>query len=274
MKRRDLLIVSSGMATAALLAKASDESAIAAMPTASSHSTSVGEQVTLKGDLKGYYVYPTGSESYPAVVVLMEAFGLNDYVKSVCDRLAQAGYAALAPDFYYGETFAYTDVEGAVAKLKTLNDDTVMSELGQGLVFLQGRSEVKPNAVGTIGFCMGGRLVYLAAATHADRIQAAVAFYGGGIAADADPLGRKDLRPLTSAIQAPIMLLYGAEDQSIPPQEHEQVALALSENKKRYVVSVFPNAGHGFASDRRDNYNAEAAEEAWGMTFDFFKRHL
>ncbi|HEY9627688.1 MAG TPA: dienelactone hydrolase family protein [Coleofasciculaceae cyanobacterium] len=97
MKRRDLLIASSGIAAATLLTQADDQKAIAALPTAP------GETVTLAGSLKGYYVRPSGTETYPAVIVIMEAFGLNEYVKSVCDRLAQAGYAALAPDFYYGE---------------------------------------------------------------------------------------------------------------------------------------------------------------------------
>ncbi|MBW4658346.1 MAG: dienelactone hydrolase family protein [Drouetiella hepatica Uher 2000/2452] len=267
MKRRDLLMASSGIAAATLLTRAEGQ-AIAAMP------TTPGAMVTLAGDLKGYYVHPSGTVAHPAVVVIMEAFGLNAYVKSVCDRLAQAGYAALAPDFYYGDTFEYTNVSAAVAKLKTLKDDTVMTEFGKGLEFLASRMEVKPGAVGTIGFCMGGRFVYLASATHADKLKAGVSFYGGGIAANPDPLGRKALLDLTPAIQSPIMLMYGANDQSIAPDEHERIALSLSTNKKRYAINVFPDADHGFFSDRRDNYNSAASDEAWAMTLAFFQRHL
>ncbi|HEY9641431.1 MAG TPA: dienelactone hydrolase family protein [Coleofasciculaceae cyanobacterium] len=272
MKRRDLLIVSSGVAAATLLTKADHQTAIAATP--STGSTASGAMVTLAENLQGYYVHPTAQGTYPAVVVIMEAFGLNDYVKSVCDRLAQAGYAALAPDFYHGATFAYTDINSAVAKLKTLNDDTVMAEFGKGLDFLAGRPELKAGTIGTIGFCMGGRFAFLASAVHPDKLKAAVTFYGGGIAANPDPLGRKALLDQAPAIQAPIMLMYGADDQSIAADEHERIALALSTNKKRYVLSVFPNAGHGFFSDRRDNYNAAASEEAWAMTLAFFKQHL
>jgi carboxymethylenebutenolidase len=271
MKRRDLLIASSGIAAATLFTQADEQKAIAAVPP--------GEMVTLAGDLKGYYVRPGSVASgnpvtYAAVVVIMEAFGLNAYVKSVCDRLASAGYAALAPDFYYGETFEYTNVPDAVAKLKTLNDDTVMAEFGKGLEFLSGRTEVKPNVVGTIGFCMGGRFVYLASAVHADKLKAGVSFYGNGIAANPDPLGRKSLLDLAPAIKPPIMLMYGANDQSIAPDEHERIALALSTNKKRYAMNLFPDAGHGFFSDRRDSYNPAAADEAWAMTLAFFERHL
>ena len=144
MKRRNLLFASSGIALAPLLMQASKT--IAATP------ISTGELVTLADNLKGYYIHPAGTGTFPAVVVIMEAFGLNDYVKSICDRLAQAGYAALAPDFYHGEAFAYTDTNGAVGKLKSLNDETVMGEFGKGLEFLAKRTEVKPNVVGTIAF--------------------------------------------------------------------------------------------------------------------------
>ena len=68
--------------------------------------------------------------------------------------------------------------------------------------------------------------------------------------------------------------MYGANDQSIAPEEHERIALALSTNKKRYGINVFPDAGHGFFSDRRDSYNPVASDEAWAMTLAFFERHL
>jgi len=178
------------------------------------------------------------------------------------------------PTFTMARWFEYTNVQGAVAKLKTLNDDKVMTEFGEGLTFLAGRSEVKPGAVGAIGFCMGGRFVYLASATHTDKLKAGVSFYGGSIEAAPDPLGRKSLIDLTPAITSPIMLLYGAEDQSIPPAEHERIALALSTHKKRYAINVFPGADHGFFSDRRENYNAAASDEAWAITLAFFERHL
>ena len=266
MKRRDLLFASSGVALAPLLIQASKT--IAATP------TSTGELVTLADNLKGYYIHPAGTGTFPAVVVIMEAFGLNDYVKSICDRLAQAGYAAIAPDFYHGATFAYTDTNGAVAELKSLNDETVMGEFGKGLEFLAKRPEVKPNLVGTIGFCMGGRFVYLANAVHAAQLKAAVSFYGAAISANPNPLERKDLLDQTPAMQAPIMLMYGAEDPLIAADEHGRIALALSNAKKSYVINLFSKAGHGFFSDRRDNYEPIAAAEAWEMTLTFFKRHL
>lgn len=266
MKRRDLLIVSAGIATTGLLVTKSKT--VMAQPILK------GETVTLDKNLQGYYVRPQGNGAFPAVMVIMEAFGLNPNIKSVCDRLAGAGYAALAPDFYHGDVYEYTDMQNAIAKLKSLNDDTVMAEVGKGLEFLAAKKEVASDKIGVTGFCMGGRFTFLANATHADKFKAAVAFYGAGIAPQKDPLGRKPLLDRVAAIQAPIMLVYGANDDSIAPDEHARIAEALSKAKKRYILSVFPLAGHGFLSDRRDSYAAAPAQEAWEMTINFFRHNL
>lgn len=266
MNRRDLLIVSAGIATTGLF--------VANTGNAQTTPASKGEIVTLGKDLQGYYVRPQGNGSFPAVMVFMEAFGLNPNIKSVCDRLALAGYAALAPDFYHGDVYEYKDRQNAIAKLKSLNDDTVMAEVGQGLDYLSKRKEVAANKVGVTGFCMGGRYTFLANAVHADKFKAAAAFYGTGIAPQKDQLGRKPLLDRVAAMQAPIMLVYGADDQSIAPDEHGRIAQALSTAKKRYMLTVFPNAGHGFLSDRRDSYAAQPAQEAWEMTLNFFKQNL
>jgi carboxymethylenebutenolidase len=236
-----------------------------------------GKTVQLDQDLSGYYVTPIGMGPFPAVVVIMEAFGLNDYIKAVCDRLAQAGYAALAPDFYQGVSFKYADAKGAIAKLKALKDDVVMAQTGKGIEFLNQQKAVISGGVGVMGFCMGGRFTFLAQAVHAKSVKAGVAYYGGGIASPdgkADQLGRPDLLNKVDAIQAPIMFMYGSEDALIAADEHQRVALAMSKAKKSYSINVFSKAGHGFDSDRRDSYYAPAAEEAWEMTLRFFDRHL
>ncbi len=236
-----------------------------------------GKAVELDQNVSGYYVTPIGSGPFPAVVVMMEAFGLNDYIRGVCDRLAQAGYAALAPDFYQGVSFKYTDVKGAIAKLQSLKDDVVMAQVGKGIEFLNQQKAVIPGGVGVMGFCMGGRFTFLAQAVHTKSVKAGVAYYGGGIASPdgkADQLGRPDLLNQVDAIQAPIMFMYGSDDAMIVADEHQKIALAMSKAKKSYSINVFSKAGHGFDSDRRDSYYAPAAEEAWEMTLRFFDRHL
>ena len=277
MKRRDILLAASSIATAAVVANSQLSTAAPANPTTAVAKSEprVGKIIQIAKGLPGYYVTPTGTGRFPAIIVLMEAFGLNNWCKSICDRLAQAGFAAIAPDFYRGTTYAYTDVAGAIGKLKSLNDDAIMSDVGKSLDFLAGKSEVNANGIGVIGFCMGGRYAFLTNAVYPTKIKAAISFYGGGIdAAPGNPLGQKSLLDRVSAIKSPIMLMYGSEDQLIAAEEHGRVATALSKAKKRYILNLFPKAGHGFMSDRRENYAPEAAAEAWIMTTGFFSQNL
>ena len=276
MKRRDILLSAASIATAAVVANS--QLSTAKQPdinTSVKMEPRVGKTIQIAKGLPGYYVTPTGTGKFPAVIVLMEAFGLNNWCKSICNRLAQSGFAAIAPDFYRGTTYEYTDVAGAIGKLKSLNDDAIMSDVGKSLDFLAGKSEINANGIGVIGFCMGGRYAFLTNAVYPSKIKAAVSFYGGGIDATAgNPLGQKSILDRTPTMQSPIMLVYGSEDQLIAAEEHGRVAAALSKAKKRYILNLFPKAGHGFMSDRRENYAPEAAAEAWMMTTGFFSQNL
>ncbi|WP_373546082.1 dienelactone hydrolase family protein [Chamaesiphon sp.] len=276
MKRRDILLSATSIATAAVVANS--QLSTAKQPdinTAVNTEPRVGKTIQISKDLPGYYVTPAGTGKFPAVIVLMEAFGLNNWCKSICNRLAQSGFAAIAPDFYRGTTYEYTDVAGAIGKLKSLNDDAIMSDVGKSIDFLAGKSEINANGIGVIGFCMGGRYAFLTNAVYPTKIKAAISFYGGGIDATAgNPLGQKSLLDRSSTMQSPIMLVYGSEDQLIAADEHGRVAAALSKAKKRYILNLFPKAGHGFMSDRRENYAPEAAAEAWIMTTGFFSQNL
>jgi carboxymethylenebutenolidase len=279
MKRRDILLGASSIATAAVVANsqlgtAKQPDSTTALPVAKGE-TSAGKNIQISKDLPGYYVTPAGTGKFPAVIVLMEAFGLNKWCKSICDRLAQSGFAAIAPDFYRGTTYQYTDIAGAVAKLKTLKDDAIMSDVGKSLDFLSSKTEIDANGVGVIGFCLGGRYAFLTNAVYPTKIKAAISFYGGGIdAAPGNPMGQKSLLDRVALMQSPIMLMYGSEDKMIAADEHGRIATALSKAKKRYILNLFPKAGHGFMSDRRDSYAPEAAAEAWLMTTGFFSQNL
>lgn len=234
-----------------------------------------GKMVTIAGSLKGYKVMPKeGKAPFPTVLVIMEAFGLNNQIKGVCDLYAHYGYAAIAPDIYDGATFSYDKVGDAVAKLKTLKDEVVIKQFGQTLDFVSKHPEMRSDAVGTIGFCMGGRYSFLISAMFADRIHSAVCFYGGGIAPAQDALGRVSLLPLVAKIKAPILFIYSAEDESIKGDEHARIAQAMTEARKRYILSVTPNTQHGFMNEARSTYNESAAIEAWDMAFGFFKRYV
>lgn len=232
------------------------------------------ENVRLAENLNGYYARPMREGPFPAVMVFMEAFGLNPFIRAVCERLASIGYIALAPDFYHGKTYDYDNMDGAIGHLKTLDDATIMQETGKAVAFLSSQKDFDVGCLGVMGFCMGGRLAFLAHAGLGEQSKAAVCFYGAGIAPEHDPAGRPPLLDRIKDMRGPLLLLYGADDTSIKADEHGRIAQSLSEASKHYILSVFKNAGHGFFSDRRKSYTPRAADEAWSMTLEFLKRYL
>lgn len=226
------------------------------------------EFLSIASGVSGYLAKPSGVPGI-GVVVIMEAFGLNAYVKGVCERFARAGYMALAPDLYHGEVFEYTDRERAIARVNEVNDDVAMREVGAALDTLVAQG-ARDGRLAVIGFCMGGRLAFLANAVHGARLAAAVSFYGGGIA-PAVPRGkRKPLIDRVADLTAPQLLIYGARDASIASDEHARIAKALSDANKRYTMAVLPDAPHAFATVDRESYHAAAAEAAWRIAFAFF----
>jgi len=229
------------------------------------------EFVPLGGDLRGYYALPAGDGPFPAVLVFQEAFGLNEYMQSEVRRLAEHGYAAISPDLFRGETFDYNNFEAAMKAMGKLTDESMLADTDACIAFLEQQPQVKSDTFGAIGFCMGGRLSFLVATSRADKIASASSFYGGGIA---EKRMLPALLPKAADLKGEMLLVYGADDDHIPPAEHRAVANALSEQKKRYTLSVYPGAPHGFASKDRPSYRPEQAEAAWTESLDMFARTL
>ncbi|PKY10290.1 carboxymethylenebutenolidase [Acidithiobacillus marinus] len=232
------------------------------------------EWLQLDQSLRAWYARPGSPGPHPGVVIFIEAFGVNSHFQDVAERFAKAGYCAIVPDLYHGKVYEYSDFENAIGHLKTLKDDLAMQEAGLAIAELHKRPEVRSDAIGAVGFCMGGRFAFMANAVHADKLGASVAFYGGGIAPDQDPAGRQPLLHLVDQMRAPLLLLYGADDTSITPEEHGRIATALSTAQKRYTLTLFPGAPHGFFADPRDSYRPEAAAEGWRLTLDHFHQYL
>jgi carboxymethylenebutenolidase len=229
--------------------------------------------VPLGGDLRGYYALPSGAGPVPAVLVYQEAFGVNDYIQSEVRRLAEHGFAALAPDLFRGKVFGYHELDQVMALLATLKDDALLSDVDASIAYLRGQSEIASGPLGAVGFCMGGRLAFLSATARAGEIGAAASFYGGSIA----PVEAKRFPPLVDRVpelRGELLLFYGADDGSIEPSEHARLSEALSSAKKNYGLRVFADAGHGFASRDRDSFRPAAAAIAWDDTLRLFDRVL
>ncbi len=230
------------------------------------------------GTMPAFLAKPDAPGVYPGVVVVMEAFGLNNHIRRVAERIAAEGYVALAPDLYYREekrVAAYADLPGALALMNTLWDERVVADMGSAVAYLQSLSQVAGERIGAVGFCMGGRIVFLTACLNL-ALRAVAVFYGGGIAWVATPSERTPRAPLEYAdrLAAPVLLLFGEDDPFIPLEDVHRVRRRLSELGKRAEVVVYPRAPHGFFCDERASYRPEAASDAWNRLCRFFGAHL
>jgi len=245
-----------------------------ALMTASSSSSTVAraEFVPLQGDARGYYACPSGDGPFPGVVLLQEAFGINDYIQSEVRRLAEHGYAGIAPDLFRGKTFSYDEFDKVAPMLQSLTDDGMIADVEACIAYLDAQTNVKHDRYGAVGFCMGGRLSFLCA-VEIDKVVAASSLYGGGIAPD-KPRHFTPLLDRVPDVHAELLMIYGADDDGITPSEHARLAEALSKEKKRYELSVYPGAPHGFASKDRPSYRRDQAEAAWAETLALFDRTL
>jgi carboxymethylenebutenolidase len=209
---------------------------------------------------------------------LMEAFGLNEHIKSVASRLAREGYVTVAPDVYYREpnrVAGYDNLPEAIRLMMNLWDSKILSDIDAVISFLQKQPNVKPDRIGMTGFCMGGRITFLTACNNT-AVKAAVPFYGGGIATIMRPSDHTPIAPLEYAdkLEAPMLLFFGEQDAFIPPEQVDKIKARLAELGKDAETVIYPGADHGFFCDERLSYNAGAADDAWKRMTSFFARHL
>lgn len=219
------------------------------------------------GDMSAFLARPADAGKYPAVIVVMEAFGLNGHIKDVATRVAAEGYVALAPDMYYREPNAvvgYDQLPEAIRLMTTLRDDAIVADLAAVVTNLQSRDFVRGDRIGITGFCMGGRISFLAACKNS-QIKAAAPFYGGGIG------GLLDQAP---KVTCPLLLFFGDQDPFIPNDEVAKIKTTLEQLKKNAEVVVYAGAPHGFFCNERDSYRPEAAKDAWERLKRFLAKHL
>ena len=227
---------------------------------------------TPDGKMAAYEAKPKAGGTYPGIVVLMEAFGLNDHIKKVTERIAQEGYVAIAPDLYHREAerlVPYSDLQKAVGIMNKLQDSKIMDDVGAAIAHLKSQSNVKAGSIGVTGFCMGGRFTYLAAAHHNKDVKAAVPFYPGGV-----PMGNPSPLSRTGEIKCPIYLFFGGKDPLIPQEHVDKITAELTDKKINFQLKLYPEATHGFFCDERPSYHPDSAKDAWEKFKSFFAQHL
>lgn len=220
---------------------------------------------------------PGGDGKKPALLVIMEVFGVNDHMKDVTQRFAREGYVGVSPDLYYRlekRVVPNSDLQGAFAMRATLYETKIVEDLNRAIAYLRSRADVDPNKIGIIGYCFGGRVSWLAAC-QCPGIAAASVYYGGGIAGG--ERGEKSpVEPVTMAnkIKVPLQCVWGDQDQSIPQEAREKIESALKANKVNYEWHVYKGAGHAFFCDERPSYHEASAKDIWPKTLAFFAKHL
>jgi carboxymethylenebutenolidase len=222
---------------------------------------------TSEGAMDLHAFIPDGNPALrlPAVIVLQEAFGVNAHMKRVCRRVASLGYAAFCPELFHrtgqGLQFGYDDLPRVRPILGELNNDRILEDLRVAHRHVILRPDVDASRVASWGFCMGGWASVLAACEL--PISASIAFYGGGLVRMRPGIGFTPLVDRLGSIRCPILLVYGAKDTGIPPEDIAAVQTRLASQGTDHEVEVYPNGGHGFFCDERASYDRDSAEASW-----------
>ena len=213
-------------------------------------------------------------ESSPkgGVVVVQEAFGVNDHIVDVAGRFADAGFMAVVPHVFHRSgdpVLHYDDMSQIIPHFTALTADGILADVDAALAHLAGAG-IALAQTGVVGFCMGGT-VSLAVATRRD-VGAAVTFYGGGLSS-----GRFGFDPLIEEaprLRAPWLGLFGDLDEGIPIDDVERLRAAAATSGQATEVVRYADAGHGFHCDQRESYHEPSARDAWARTIAFFDEHL
>jgi carboxymethylenebutenolidase len=210
----------------------------------------------------GYLAVPDSPGRHPALVVIQEWWGLNDWVKEQAHKFAAQGFVALAPDLYRGKVA--TDPATAHELSRGMPQDRAVADLKGAFAYLAARADVDPSKIGSVGWCMGGGLS-LQLAVHEPRLAACVVNYG------AMPTDAEDIRK----IQAPILGNFGADDRGISPDAVQAFEEAMKAAGKSIDAKIYEGAGHAFENpNNKSGYRAEAAADTWKRMVEFFNAKL
>ena len=235
--------------------------------------TSQTTVTTADGPMDLYEALPDGVPK-GAIVVIQEAFGVNEHIQDVTRRIADAGYRAVAPTMFHragGGTADYTDFAKVMPLFKGMSDAGTLMDVDAAVAHLRGAGFRDPQ-IGLVGFCFGGRVSFLVATQRA--LGAAVGFYGGGIV-NARRGGFPTLIGDAPKLATPWLGLFGDKDQGIPIEDVETLRATLAkEAKVASEIVRYAEAEHGFNCNVRASYNEAAAKDAWARMLDWFRLHL
>ena len=222
------------------------------------------------GDMPAYRAMPASGDGFPVILVVQEIFGVHEYIKDVCRRLAKLGYFAIAPELYarQGDPSRISDIPTLVKDIVSkVSDEQVIADLDACVDYAKASGKGDTARLGITGFCWGGRTTLMYAG-HNPRLRAAVAWYGPTNrpyhAGDATAL---DIAP---RIKAAVLGLYGGADTGIPSDTVLQMRDALTAACVRNEFVIYPDTPHAFHADYRPGYRKDEAEDGWKRAIAWF----
>jgi carboxymethylenebutenolidase len=214
----------------------------------------------------GYLATPPGG-SGPGVLVIQEWWGLDSATKTMADRLAAAGFVALAPDLYHGELAGHDEMDKAARLMESMPADRAGRDMSGAVDFLAGHGAVTSDGIGVVGFCMGGMLAFIIAANRPDKVKAVVPFYG---------FPRGPMEPDWSKLTASVSGHMAEHDDYFPPAAAKALEAKLRGMGKDVTLQVHPGTGHAFMAPHNalGTLNAALAEKIWPEVVSFLKSTL
>ena len=224
-------------------------------------------QFGCNGGVSSGYLATPSSGSGPAVLVIQEWWGLDSGIKTMTDRLADAGFVALAPDLYHGELAGHTEMDKAAKLMQSMPPDRAARDMSGAVDCLAGHSAVTSDGIGVVGFCMGGMLAFMIATNRPDKVKAVVPFYGF-------PQG--PMEPDWSKLTASISGHMAEHDDYFPPAAAKALEAKLRAMGKDVTLKVHPGTGHAFMGPHNalGTLNARLAEQIWPEVVSFLKAHV
>jgi carboxymethylenebutenolidase len=231
-------------------------------------------QIPVKdGHLPGYFARPARGTNFPVILVNEEIFGVHEYIKDVCRRLAKAGYFAVAPEIYarIADLSKMTDTQQIVRDVISKKPDAELFGDLDSTAAWAAANKGSASAIGVTGFCRGGRSTWLYA-THNANLKAAVAWYGPikGGTSDIQP---KTVFDLADQLKCPLLGLYGQQDNSIPVADVREAEAKAKAAHKTVEIVIYPDAPHGFHADYRPSFRQADAEDGWKRMLAWFHRY-
>ena len=223
-------------------------------------------------DMHAYASVPSnmGSGPFPAVIVSQHGGGVDHFIRDMCDALAQAGFAAVAPNLFH--RFNEEQLDNRTGRIQHLSDPEIVADISATVNWLRDHSAIQGDKIGITGFCMGGRVAWLGAATNR-HIKACVPYYGGNIFVTWGA-GEQTPFELASGINSPVLFHFGEIDENPSAADRDRLDAELTRLGVAHEFHTYEGADHAFMDYTGLRHQREASEASWPRTIEFFTTHL